>query len=615
MSDIIQLLPDYVANQIAAGEVIQRPASAVKELLENAIDAKATEIKLIIKDAGRTLIQVIDNGIGMSPTDARLAFERHATSKIRVADDLFHLHTKGFRGEALASIAAVAKVELTTAQEGEEIGTELVIEGNKIISQQPSVVNKGTSIAMKNLFFNVPARRKFLKADSVEFRHILDEFHRVVLAHPDIHFYLYNNATELYNLPVASLRKRIVQVFGSKLDERLVPVEEKTDILNIYGFICKSSFKKNKSLQYLIVNQRFIKSPYLHNAIKNAYEGLLKENEQPEYFLYLELSPELIDINIHPTKTEIKFENDHIIYALVRSAVKHSLGQFQVFPSIDFELSQENEVPYSYKDKEAKLPTYQVDSNFNPFQMDFDSQAPKQEKYTSSKSFDYKKHSPSWENLYTGIPSKVNEFQQIKEEPSMPNLLDSLSVEASKQTILYFQKKYLITYLKEKVLIINATRAHQRILYERFTKNIRTGINVSEQLLFPLEFEFSPTEVLSIISLSSVLETAGFLFETEGNKVRVLGLPTLVKESQALEILKDLIADNMEDIPQENFSQEDILAKNLAKTLSIRSGQSLSSEEQEQLIADLFSCKECNVSPFGKKIFTELSINEIDSKF
>jgi DNA mismatch repair protein mutL len=615
MSDIIQLLPDYVANQIAAGEVIQRPASAVKELLENAIDAKATEIKLIIKDAGRTLIQVIDNGIGMSPTDARLAFERHATSKIRVADDLFHLHTKGFRGEALASIAAVAQVELTTAQEGEEIGTELVIEGNKIISQQPSVVNKGTSIAMKNLFFNVPARRKFLKADSVEFRHILDEFHRVVLAHPDIHFYLYNNATELYNLPIASLRKRIVQVFGSKLDERLVPVEEKTDILNIYGFICKSSFKKNKSLQYLIVNQRFIKSPYLHNAIKNAYEGLLKENEQPEYFLYLELSPELIDINIHPTKTEIKFENDHIIYALVRSAVKHSLGQFQVFPSIDFELSQENEVPYSYKDKEAKLPTYQVDSNFNPFQMDFDSQAPKQEKYTSSKSFDYKKHSPSWENLYTGIPSKVNEFQQIKEEPSMPNLLDSLSVEASKQTILYFQKKYLITYLKEKVLIINATRAHQRILYERFTKNIRTGINISEQLLFPLEFEFSPTEVLSIISLSSVLETAGFLFETEGNKVRVLGLPTLVKESQALEILKDLIADNMEDIPQENFSQEDILAKNLAKTLSIRSGQSLSSEEQEQLIADLFSCKECNVSPFGKKIFTELSINEIDSKF
>lgn len=615
MSDIIQLLPDYVANQIAAGEVIQRPASAVKELLENAIDAKATEIKLIIKDAGRTLIQVIDNGIGMSPTDARLAFERHATSKIRVADDLFHLHTKGFRGEALASIAAVAQVELTTAQEGEEIGTELVIEGNKIISQQPSVVNKGTSIAMKNLFFNVPARRKFLKADSVEFRHILDEFHRVVLAHPDIHFYLYNNATELYNLPAASLRKRIVQVFGSKLDERLVPVEEKTDILNIYGFICKSSFKKNKSLQYLIVNQRFIKSPYLHNAIKNAYEGLLKENEQPEYFLYLELSPELIDINIHPTKTEIKFENDHIIYALVRSAVKHSLGQFQVFPSIDFELSQENEVPYSYKDKEAKLPTYQVDSNFNPFQMDFDSQAPKQEKYTSSKSFDYKKHSPSWENLYTGIPSKVNEFQQIKEEPSMPNLLDSLSVEASKQTILYFQKKYLITYLKEKVLIINATRAHQRILYERFTKNIRTGINVSEQLLFPLEFEFSPTEVLSIISLSSVLETAGFLFETEGNKVRVLGLPTLVKESQALEILKDLIADNMEDIPQENFSQEDILAKNLAKTLSIRSGQYLSSEEQEQLIADLFSCKECNVSPFGKKIFTELSINEIDSKF
>ena len=356
MPDIIRLLPDNVANQIAAGEVIQRPASAVKELLENAIDAGATQIKLYLKDAGRTLVQVVDNGIGMSPTDARLAFERHATSKIRSADDLFTLHTKGFRGEALASIASIAQVELITCQEGQQVGTSLKIEGNKITEQTPMVASRGTSIAMKHLFFNVPARRNFLKSDTVEMRHILDEFHRVVLAHPDLQFSLFHNDVEQFALPATTLRKRIVQLFGQRLNEQLIPVEENTELLRIHGFISKDSYKKNKSLQFFMVNQRFIKNRYLHHAVVSAFEGLLKEGEQPEYFLHLEIDPKHIDINIHPTKTEIKFDNDQAIYALLRSAIKHSLGQFHVLPSIDFSLDEQNEVPYSYKDKEAQTP-------------------------------------------------------------------------------------------------------------------------------------------------------------------------------------------------------------------------------------------------------------------
>lgn len=610
MSDIIRLLPDNVANQIAAGEVIQRPASAVKELLENAIDAQATQIKLFLKDAGRTLVQVVDNGTGMSPTDARLAFERHATSKIRTADDLFSLHTKGFRGEALASIAAIAQVELITSEEGQEIGTAITIEGNKIIDQYPIVTNKGTSIAVKNLFFNVPARRNFLKSDAVELRHVLDEFHRVVLAHPDIHFWLFHNDVEQFNLPPTSLRKRIVQVFGSRLNEQLVPVEEQTEVVNIQGFISKNSPKRNKSLQFFMVNHRFIKNRYLHHAVVSAFEGLLKEGEQPEYFLYLEIDPKHIDINIHPTKTEIKFDNDHTIYALLRSAVKHSLGQFQVLPTIDFSLDESQEVPYSYKDKEAKIPTYQVDRNFNPFKME--------EKDVSSKrnnppfSFASNRNAPQWEALYTGFPSKVNE--SLKEEVPLSSLIE-VQTETKVQTILYFQKKYIITYLKDKVLFIHVSRAHQRILYERFYKSISQGGSISQSLLFPLEFEFSPVEILSLQSLTSSLNRAGFLLEIEQNKIRFTGLPPLVKESQVEEILRQLLEKAMEDIPQEELSQRESLAKNLAKSLAIKAGQSLSPEEQEQLVYDLFSCKETQVSPFGKKIYIEFPFNELENRF
>lgn len=608
MPDIIRLLPDNVANQIAAGEVIQRPASAVKELLENAIDAKATQIKLYLKDAGRTLVQVVDNGIGMSPTDARLAFERHATSKIRSADDLFTLHTKGFRGEALASIASIAQVELITCQEGQEVGTSLRIEGNKIIEQVPMVASRGTSIAMKHLFFNVPARRNFLKSDAVEMRHILDEFHRVVLAHPDLQFSLFHNDVEQFVLPATTLRKRIVQLFGQRLNEQLIPVEEQTELLKIHGFISKNSYRKNKTLQFFMVNQRFIKNRYLHHAVVSAFEGLIKEGEQPEYFLHLEIDPKHIDINIHPTKTEIKFDNDQAIYALLRSAIKHSLGQFHVLPSIDFSLDEQNEVPYSYKDKEVQTPVYHVDRNFNPFKMDTPTpEIPKQAPTPYPKA----PSAPQWEQLYTGIPSKAN---KPTEEDAIADPFDAFQQESRVQTSLYFQRKYLITFFKDKVLFVHVARAHQRILYERFRKTMLQGRSLSQSLLFPLEFEYTSSEILALEPMLPELQSAGFMIEIEGNIVRFTGLPPMIKESQVQAFLYDLLERATEDIPQDIITQEEMLAKSLAKSLAIKAGQTLSAEEQEQLVYDLFTCQEPHLSPFGKKIYTELTVGELESR-
>ena len=607
MPDIIRLLPDNVANQIAAGEVIQRPASAVKELLENAIDAGATQIKLYLKDAGRTLVQVVDNGIGMSPTDARLAFERHATSKIRSADDLFTLHTKGFRGEALASIASIAQVELITCQEGQQVGTSLKIEGNKITEQTPMVASRGTSIAMKHLFFNVPARRNFLKSDTVEMRHILDEFHRVVLAHPDLQFSLFHNDVEQFALPATTLRKRIVQLFGQRLNEQLIPVEENTELLRIHGFISKDSYKKNKSLQFFMVNQRFIKNRYLHHAVVSAFEGLLKEGEQPEYFLHLEIDPKHIDINIHPTKTEIKFDNDQAIYALLRSAIKHSLGQFHVLPSIDFSLDEQNEVPYSYKDKEAQTPVYHVDRNFNPFKMDTPTpEAPKQAPTPYPKG----QPSPQWEQLYTGIPSKAN----VPTEEDITDPFAAFQQESRVQTSLYFQRKYLITFFKDKVLFVHVARAHQRILYERFRRTMLQGHSLSQSLLFPLEFEYTPSEILALEPMLPELRNAGFMIEIAGNLVRFTGLPPMIKESQVQGFLYDLLERAIEDIPQDIITQEEMLAKILAKNLAIRAGQTLSGEEQEQLVYDLFTCQEPQLSPFGKKTYTEMTVSELESR-
>lgn len=614
MADIIQLLPDHVANQIAAGEVVQRPASVVKELLENAIDAKATIIKLIVKDAGKTLIQVIDDGKGMSVTDARLSFERHATSKIKTAEDLFNIHTKGFRGEALASIAAIAHVELKTKPENEEVGTHIKIEGSEVVSQDVIVVPKGTSIAVKNLFFNIPARRNFLKSNTVETRHIIDEFNRVALAHPNISFSMYHNGSELFSLPISNNRQRLVNVFGGKTNEKLVPVEEITEVLKICGFVGKPEFaKKTRGEQFFFVNNRFIKSSYLNHAINAAFDGLLKEGSHASYFLYLEVDPKTIDINIHPTKTEIKFEDEHTLYALLRSAVKHSLGQFNIAPVLDFEHDSNMDTPYSYKNKGVTDPSVEVDRSFNPF---------KDEKSSNGFTSNPKKESgSSWASLYVGLESKSNtrpqDFSEVQFESDQEtaSIFGDDTTENRKKTF-QLQNKYIINTIKSGMLLINQNRAHQRILYEQFLKHITVKEAVSQQLLFPLNLEFSNTETAILISLKEQLEQTGFVFsKLEKNSVEITGIPVSVAESNISIVLEQLINDVENEVPDSNFSQTDMLAKSLAKSLAIKTGQYLTVQEQEHLVNSLFACKEPSISPTNRATFLTMSIEELDKKF
>jgi DNA mismatch repair protein MutL len=618
MSSIIQLLPDHVANQIAAGEVVQRPASVVKELLENAIDAKASDIKLIIKDAGKTLVQVIDNGAGMSVTDARLCFERHATSKIRKAEDLFDLHTKGFRGEALASIAAIAHVELKTKQDQEELGTHIIIEGSKFVSQDVAVLPKGTSFAVKNLFFNIPARRNFLKSDNVELRHIVDEFQRVALAHPSIYFTMIHNGSESFNLPNSNSRQRIVSVFGGKTNEKLVPVTEETEIVTISGFVGKPEHaKKSRGEQFFFVNDRFIKSGYLHHAIMNAYEGLLREGNQPSYFLYLNVPPNTIDINIHPTKTEIKFDDEHALYAILRSAVKHSLGQFNVAPILDFERDSNLDTPYAFKGKDSEFPIIQVDGNFNPFA----NEAPVRRQGSSSHSYEgsfHKKETNSWDSLYTDLRKDTTEVSNLsfESEEVTGSLFNDGEIEKNTSRTYQIHKKYIISSIKSGMLVINQSRAHQRILYEQFLTNITVNKASSQQLLFPLELYFSKDEVLFIKELKASLEYTGFVFDTiENDKVVISGTPVNVQESEIAIVLEELINALQEEIPENSFSLNDGIAKTLAKSIAVKNGVYLTEREQENLVNGLFACREANVSPFNKPIFITLSVEDLDKKF
>ncbi|CAA0210320.1 DNA mismatch repair endonuclease MutL [Tenacibaculum maritimum] len=620
MSDIIQLLPDHVANQIAAGEVVQRPASVVKELLENAIDAGANSIKLLLKDAGKTLIQVIDNGKGMSPTDARLSFERHATSKIKEAQDLFNLNTKGFRGEALASIAAIAHVTLKTKQEHEELGTQIKIEGSNIISQDVVSTAKGTSIAVKNLFYNIPARRNFLKSDTIETRHIIDEFQRVALAHPDISFLLHHNNNEVYHLKESNLRKRIVAIFGAKMNERLVPINENTDIITINGFVAKPEFaKKKRGEQFFFVNNRFIKSSYLNHAVVNAFEGLLEHNAHPSYFLYLTVPPESIDINIHPTKTEIKFDNEKALYAILRATVKHSLGQYSVAPVLDFNRDATLDTPYDFKEKKSvSIPKITVDPNFNPFNNEptapistntSSSSHVNKPNSSSKKNYqqDYKKDAGNWEALYTSsMPFEI---------PKQEELFESQQETQTGKTF-QIQKKYLLSSIKSGVVLINQSLAHQRVLYEDFLESITVKEASSQQLLFPVSISFSSSDIEMIYSIKSDLESAGFGFEEfTMDSVVVKGIPTSITESQITLILEQLLDDMKLEVPDTSFSHFDVMAKSFAKSLAIKTGTDLNTKEQENLVNDLFSCKEPSISPFGKPTFKTLTLNEIDTIF
>ncbi len=613
MADIIQLLPDHVANQIAAGEVVQRPSSVVKELLENAIDADATIIKLIIKDAGKTLVQVIDDGKGMSATDARLSFERHATSKIKTADDLFDLHTKGFRGEALASIAAIAHVDLKTKQGLDEVGTSIVIEGSEIVSQEVVVSPKGTAISVKNLFFNIPARRNFLKSNTVELRHVIDEFHRVALAHPNISFIFYNNGSETFNLPVSNYRQRIVNIFGIKTNEKLVPVIEDTEVLEISGFVGKPEYaKKTRGEQYFFVNNRFIKSAYLNHAVSSAFDGLLKNGTHASYFLNLRVNPQSIDINIHPTKTEIKFDDEHTLYALLRSAVKHSLGQFNIAPVLDFERDPNLDTPYKYNNISSS-PSIEIDKNFNPFQEDNGS---------NGRPAPYKKEfATSWDSLYVGLESKGTKTQQdfsevhFESDTETESLFDDIKQESVQRTY-QLHNKYIVSAIKSGMLVMNQHRAHQRILYEDFLKNLTLKGAASQQLLFPLQLHFSLHEIEIIKSLREDLEHTGFVFSNITHDIiEITGVPISIPESEVSIILEQLISDIENEVPDTNFSITDLLAKSLAKSLAIKTGQPLKRSEQEHLLNSLFACKEPNVSPTNKTTFVTMNVDELDKKF
>lgn len=589
MGNIIQLLPDHVANQIAAGEVVQRPASVIKELMENAVDAGATEIKVIIKDAGRSLIQIIDNGKGMSLTDARMAFERHATSKIRVTEDIFNITTKGFRGEALASIAAVAQVETKTKQDDEQLGTVLLIEGGEVKNQEPVVTPTGTSIAVKNLFYNVPARRNFLKSNQVEFRHIQDEFQRVALAHENVGFHLIHNGSDVYHLKAGNLKQRIVQVFGKKIESQLLQISEDTDIVKINGFVGKpESAKKSRGEQFFFVNHRYIKNSFLHKAVIDAFEGLLPNGYTPSYFLYLDIDPSKIDINIHPTKTEIKFEEDVTIFQLLRTAIKHSLGQFNIVPSLDFDQNPNWAFLNLPKDKTIVEPRISVKPDFNPF-----NETPQK---------------PSTSMIQANL-DYYKETQAIAVENSGVEAL--FEMEEDKQVeVLQWNHRYLVVEFRGELLIIDQHRAHQKVLYERFLRS-NDDHALAQQLLFPIEMEATMINIEKIKSIEKLLISYGFDLAFEEQTIYVKAIPVDLDQNDVVGIFADFI-EELDFNDMVNFDRS--FAKIFAKNSAIKKGEALKKEQAIALVQQLLDLDEPNFTPYGKAVFLQFNAVEIDKK-
>tara|TARA_B100001094_G_scaffold99843_1_gene96015 strand:- start:12580 stop:14376 length:1797 start_codon:yes stop_codon:yes gene_type:complete len=597
MKDIINILPKNVANQIAAGEVVQRPASVVKELLENSIDAGSSQITIHIKDSGKTLIQIIDNGKGMSKKDAILCFERHTTSKISKANDLFNITTKGFRGEALASIAAVSHVNLITKQSGVELGTNIYIQGSEIKTQRSVVSEKGTTISVKNLFFNIPARRNFLKSDNVEFRHITNEFLRVSLSHPEIKFTFINNGVEIYNLTKSTFKKRIINLFGVKTNEKLVPVSEETEILKINGFIFKPEFaKKTRGEQYFFVNNRFIKSPYLNHAINSAFEGLIDVKHNPSYFLNLEVDAATIDINIHPTKTEIKFEDEHSIYAILRAAVKHSIGQYSISPVLDFQRDKSLDIPYNFsKNKGNSSVGIDVDTNYNPFE-----HTGKNKSFVKIDSFEKEMQSLEFS-------SDSNNLSKI----DFKELTKNISVESTIQ----IDKKYIINKNKSSLIIVNQQRAHQRILYEKFLQSITLNNYGAQKLLHPIDFDFSTEEISVLNSNKKILNQFGLIFNCGKDQLTITSMPAYVEVENLKDSIDNLIFNLNHEIPDNSFSEADLISKIMAKSLSIKNGTILDVKEQQYIINALFACKESLISPFNKKTYVKIEYSQIDNMF
>ncbi len=592
MADIISLLPDHVANQIAAGEVIQRPASVVKELMENSIDAEATEIQLLINGAGKIMIQVIDNGMGMSSTDVRLAFERHATSKIKSANDLFSIRSKGFRGEALASIAAIAQVEVYTKRAEDEMATCLKISGSNIEDQELSVAPQGTSIAVKNIFYNVPARRNFLKSDKVELRHMIDEFHRVALTHPEVKFTFIQNGSELFDLPAVNFRKRIANIFGNKIEEKLIPVEEMTTVAGIEGFVVKPEFaKKSRGQQFFFVNKRFIKSPFLNHAVTSAFHGLLRDQFYPGYFIYMQIDPKTIDINIHPTKTEIKFEEEQNLYAIIKSMIKHSLGMFQASPVLDFEREPSMDIPYYFQQKASlKMPSIEVDSSFNPF-INSERDIPKAPKI-------------KLESLYSGleVPNEKNADEDLK-----------LAIEQAPK-VFQLLRKFIVTTTRSGLLVIDQQRAHQRVLYEKFLTSITKRNMVSQQLIFPKEVELTQQQIALFGELEANLNSMGFVVKLQDKILKITGVPSICDDKKLGKLFEDIFSPPDDSEQVSSFSQSDYMAKILSKSLSIKGNFTLSVLEQQALVDDLFACKDALTSPFNRKIFINLDKEELEKK-
>lgn len=609
MSDIIQLLPDSVANQIAAGEVVQRPASAIKELMENSVDAGSTQIQVIVKDGGKALIQVIDNGCGMSETDARLSFERHATSKIREAADLFSIRTMGFRGEALASISAIAEVELKTRRHEDEVGIYIRINGSALEEQKSIACPVGSNFSVKNLFFNVPARRKFLKSSSLELKHIISEFQRVALANSDIAMSLNHNGVDIYNLPASAVKQRIVGLFGRNMNQQLLDCITNTTIAKISGFIGRpESARKSAGEQFLFVNNRYFKSPYLHRAIVNSYDRLLSADSIPPYFIYLQVDPNTIDVNIHPTKTEIKFEDERTLWQIIHAAVKESLGKFSVVPTIDFETQQVIDIPFFPKSAPVNPPEIDIDSAFNPF----DAERPTKSGISAA----YQKPSTKgWEHLYQA--NRGNEFESPTPitQTFRSKGFDGVE-EVTSSRFFQFKDRYILTSVKSGLMVIDQKYAHERILYEQYLGVLSSGQCVAQKELFPQAIELNSGDYNLLMQSHEDLSTLGIEVSSLGhNSISINSLPASIKISDPVKLIEDILVSLKEEQtnPQDDTHQK--LAASMAKAASIGYFKTLSAIEMQDLVDKLFACQHPNLSPNGKVILTIISLDELEKRF
>ncbi len=613
MSNIIQLLPDAIANQIAAGEVIQRPASIVKELMENAVDAQATDIKLIVKNAGRTLVQVIDDGEGMSPEDARMSFEKHATSKIKNIDDLFSIITKGFRGEALASIAAIAQVELKTRQDGEPLGAQINIEGSKIEKQEPCQSPKGTSIAVKNIFYNVPARRNFLKSDNVETKHIIDEFFRIALPHPEVAFSLIINGHEMYHVKPGNLRQRISALFGDKYNDRLVPIKEETDVVSIGGYIGKpDSAKKTRGEQYIFVNKRFIKSNYLNHAIFKAYEDVVTKDKFPFFVLFMEIDPARIDINVHPSKHEIKFDEERLIYTFVNAASRHGLAQYSVTPTLDFD----------QEDSLNQMGTFgQKDKNFDPNKSAMSFSKTDFPFSAKNKQAGDKSNLGDWQELY-----KINtdpDSQSLAQRVSQMNQELPLEQEARHQTLkeklsgpYQIHAKYILSPIKSGYIVFDQNAMHQCILFERYLHTLSAGDQLSQKQLFPQNIDLPPQDAAIMREILPEINNLGFVISEFGaNSFIIHSFPADIDYRNERQIIDEFIEQFKTGTGLGKFSRRENVAKSLSFTAAIKAGKVLSALEMQNLIDELFACENPNKAPNGRKTFVKYAIEDLEKAF